>query len=224
MRRALLAALASFVVACGGARGPKTPDAPSDTRERDACAGDVAPKESGERPARSALAEDLLGSPIARVDFAGWRAESVEAMRSLVGLRPGAPLDRPGVAAAIRALWATGRFEDVQVSVESTDRGVIVTFLVRERPRVGRLFAPKVPDQVRAEMARALGVEPGSVLDVADLWERRRALSVGMAARGITVDVRLHDAPNNETDVCLVVGEGAPSAEDRVREWEGRSR
>jgi hypothetical protein len=225
VRRAAFAIGITFVVACGGGRGPVTPSAAGDAREKSACEGDAVAKESEPRASRAPLAGDLLGLPIVKVDFAGHRRQTTEGLRALVGVRVGTPLERANVAAAIRALWASGAFEDVEVFVEPATGGVALTFMVRERPRVARVFAPGAPDEVRSEMARSLGLEPGSTLDPADLFDRRRALAVGLSARGATFDLRTQTLKDNEVDVCLLVGEGkAPSPEDRVRDWEHRSR
>lgn len=223
--RRLALAVALACAACGGGpRDAKAPETIADPRERAACAGDPAAKESEPHATRAPLAGDLIGLPIVRVDFAGTRGANGAALRSLVGLREGAPLERAGVAAAIRALWASGSFEDVQVNAELAEKGVALVFLVRERPKVARVFAPNAPEDVRNEIARALGVEPGATWDPADLFERRRALEVGLAARGATFDLKTRDRPNNELDVCLLVGAGTPSAEARVKDWEQRSR
>lgn len=200
MKRTLLMI---FLLACG----PATPDsktAAQQDRSAVACAGDPVAKESA-----SPLASDLEGLPIARIEVAGHRLLTSSVIQAGSGLEIGKPLRRDDVTRAIHKLYEAGELDDIQVFVRqdgaSSGGGVVVTLVVRERPRVAEIFAPGIPDGTKFEMAKWLGIEPGKPFDSAEVWIQRQQIAKGMAAKGATFDLKTHALKDNQIDVCILV-------------------
>jgi len=158
-----------------------------------ACGGDPVAKEAPLR--RSELASELEGLPIVKIE--GGEAP---------GIKVGDPLSRDAIARAIRAIYARGDAEEIQVSAEQDGAGVAVFFLVVLRPRVNEIEAPGIPDATREDIAKALGIVRGKALDPAELWARERVVAEGMHARGTSFDVRTLPTRSGKIDVCILVG------------------
>ena len=70
-----------------------------------------------------------LGLAIDEIDFPGLPPEAVPSMQAATGLKIGEPLTRENLRAAMQALFATGRFSDIQAEVERAETaGVRVRF------------------------------------------------------------------------------------------------
>jgi outer membrane protein assembly factor BamA len=192
-----------LLAACGHA----TP-ASTSTPESSPCNGDPVAKEANEqvkRP-RTTLASEFEGLPIAKIEVAGIASLLPSDILGVTDLRIGSPLTHEKVAKAIRAIYAKGDVDDVEVSVAQEGAGLYVRILVRERPRVGAIVAPGVPDKTRDEIAKALSINPGKRFDRAEVWQHERQVAEGMQAHGTSFNVRLQPTRGNKLDVCILVG------------------
>lgn len=198
MRRALPFLL--VLSACGGSPATKTPPPPD--RSAVACSGDPVAKQSG---GHSALASDLEGLPVTRIEVSGNRLILASTIAAASKLEIGKPLRHEAVARAIRELYEAGELDDVEVFVQQVGPGVVVTLVVRERPRVAEIFAPGIPDATKLEMAKWLGIERGKPFDAAEVHLQRQTIAKGMAEKGAMFDLRTHVLKDNQIDVCILV-------------------
>lgn len=84
---------------------------------------------------RGQNAQPPLSGVIDSVEFRGARRVSQETLRALVASKPGDMTSEETLKADMKALWDTGRFNDIQVETLKGPRGgVIVRFTVMERP------------------------------------------------------------------------------------------
>lgn len=205
MKSAALPFLVLF--ACGGGAASPTPKRPPPPdRSAVACGGDPVAKESGGHLlAISPLASDLEGLPIARIEVSGNRSIPASTIAAGSKLEIGKPLRHEAVARAIRELYSGGELDDIEVFVQQDGPGVVVTLVVRERPRVAEIFAPGIPDKAMLEMAKWLGIERGRPFDVAEVHVQRQTIAKGMAEKGASFDLRTHVLKDNQIDVCILV-------------------
>lgn len=116
--------------------------------------------------------EDSVTGACARPDtilFRGNNRITDAMLRGDAAITPGATLSYRSIQRAIRALYATGQFEDVSVMCEPVDERVGLAFVVRERPILGevsvegvdRLSAGSVRDRVDLLIGRP--VDPSRV-------------------------------------------------------------
>src|SRR5690348_2681286 len=84
-------------------------------------------------------------------------------LREILPLKPNTPLHMADVSATIERLFATGRYEDIQVDAEPSADGVIVRFITRNSWFIGRVFidgsAPDPPN--RGQMVNATRLNLG---------------------------------------------------------------
>jgi outer membrane protein assembly complex protein YaeT len=96
-------------------------------------------------PVVSALT-DYQGLPVRDIKFQGIESKDETELRQLVALRPGELLERGKLRESIQALYATGRFADIQVEAERTpDRQVAVVFLTSPNYFVGEITVDGAP-------------------------------------------------------------------------------
>lgn len=106
----------------------------------------------------------LQGSKIAAVEFRGMRVDPpvLANLQQLVAQTSGDRLDREKVGQSLRALYATGRFADVQVAAEKTqDNQVRLVFTATENLFIGLVAvegAPKRPTQTQLVDASKLAL------------------------------------------------------------------
>ncbi len=95
---------------------------------------------------------------------------------AFIGLRAGVEFDRAQVTRDLKALEKTGRFERLDVRAEPSEEGVAVVYVVRARPRIGRIEIEGA-DRLGARTAReTLGLELGAPADEAKLAAAARRL------------------------------------------------
>ena len=104
-----------------------------------------APATPADAPATPAVLDDAPGDPgalppVVRVDFRGNRKVESDAMRATLITQPRAPLDPERLREDVRALWRMGYFEDVRVEATESAGGVVLTFVVVEKPSVRKIL------------------------------------------------------------------------------------
>src|ERR1700722_16691168 len=71
---------------------------------------------------------------IEKIEFRGLSRVSEDSVRAAIHARAGDVYDEQAIRRDFKALWDTGRFNDVQVKQETSERGgIIVRFIVTER-------------------------------------------------------------------------------------------
>ncbi len=89
-------------------------------------------------PPPSSSASDLVGKPISEIKFQGADPASTDPLSEYLALKPGDLLETAKVSSSIKALFATGKFSNIQAEAdESGNGGVVLTFTVQERYFVG---------------------------------------------------------------------------------------
>ncbi len=179
------------------------------------------------QPAIWLLTLVLLAMPSAGVSDDGFVVEDIE----LVGLQRiqdgtvfnylpvsiGDRVDSQRIAQSIRALFATGFFDDVEMR---RDGGVLVIVL-RERPTIARFSVTgnkDIKDEDLRRVLRGIGLAEGrifnqSVLDGVELELRRQYFSRGKY--GVRVESDVREISNNMVAVTIVIREGLVA---RIRE------
>src|SRR6266404_4849115 len=85
---------------------------------------------------------------------------STEDLQTAQAVRVGEPLRASEVAATIDRLFATGRYEDIQVHAESQDNGVVIRFATRSARFIGH---------VGTQGKMAIPPTAGQIVNAADL-------------------------------------------------------
>jgi outer membrane protein insertion porin family len=114
------------------------------------------------------------GQPIAQILFPPDQPLDPQELGDILeeqGIKKGAPFHQSAVRAAIQRLFRTGRFADIQVNAEPSEKGVELQFLTKNAWFIGHVGVegnisdPPNPGQ----LANAAGLELGTPFNAADL-------------------------------------------------------
>lgn len=82
-----------------------------------------------------AWAQATASNVIEKIEFRGLSHVPEETVRSVVKAKAGDTYNEDAVHRDFKALWDTGRFNDIQVKKETGEQGgVVLRFVVTERP------------------------------------------------------------------------------------------
>lgn len=102
------------------------------------------PPQAEEAQARPQAITAYLGLPVSEIELPGVEAEEAARLLAATPLKAGEPLTRQAVHDAIQALFATGRFSDIQAEAERTASGVKLRFLTVPNYFVGQVMVEGV--------------------------------------------------------------------------------
>ncbi|MEO6028147.1 MAG: outer membrane protein assembly factor BamA [Candidatus Binatia bacterium] len=153
------------------------------------------------------------GEGIAAVRVEGNARVDEEAIRIHIQSRVGQPLDRAMIDTDVRAIYAMGFFENVEVERREESIGHVLVFTVRERPQISTVAIEGTKKLRSEDVEAALKVRPHTILDaekmrkgVADakkLYEEK-----GYLDATITPKIEPGAAGANEIALTYVVDEG----------------
>jgi outer membrane protein insertion porin family len=166
----------------------------------------------GARPAAVSAAHAPQSS-VASLRIEGNARVDEEAIRIHIQSRVGQSLDRATVDSDVRAIYAMGFFENVEVEKREEPNGMALVFRVRERPQISAVTIEGTKKLRREDVEAALKVRPHTILDaekmrkgIADakkLYEEKGYLDA-------TITPKTEPVPGGANEVALtyVVDEG----------------
>ncbi len=198
----------------------------------------AAPDPAPARPtATSAVAGGLYafqGLPVQQVEIRGVSADQrvLQQLHQLLAQNVNEPLDRQKIGRSVRALYATGRFADVQVEAQKTPQNqVALVFVATENLFVSSISvngAPKRPSST--QLVDATKLQLGHAYAAANVERSMAQMKTVLADNGyyqatITeeeerhpetqqIDLRFHVEPGPVARVGQIIVEGSPGVSD----------
>ncbi len=194
--------------------------------------------------ARAADAEEQPAEPaapskpapnlkVAKVQFRGNRKVEDDAIRVNLKTAPGVTLTQEMVRDDVRAIWKMGYFEDVEVEVNENKAGSVVTFVLREKPAINKIYVAGNDEVSLSKINEVLDIKKDQILDLAKVKKNVDKIKDAYTEKGFymaevsyeikrdtasTVDVWFHVRENNKVEVRRVnfVGNHAIS-DDELR-------
>jgi outer membrane protein insertion porin family len=111
-------------------------------------------------------AEKSEGAPIVAIEVEGNHRISQDDVVLYLRERVGQNFHVDGLASDVRALWESGFFEDIQVDLAPTGRGVRLRFKVTERPNVKGIDFEGNSEIDNDKLLEAIEVKPNTILSV----------------------------------------------------------
>lgn len=151
------------------------------------------------------------GQRVVDVRVEGNRRVDTASIRVQIGLTPGDAVDRSAIDRDIKAIYGMGFFDNIFVTFRDAPGGVIVTYLVEERPYITKIEFSGVKEVEEEDLEAVINVTPRTIFDprrVADGLEAARKFytSEGYPDAEIGFEVEV-DADNNAV-VRYTVEEG----------------
>ncbi|TPV95559.1 MAG: outer membrane protein assembly factor BamA [Myxococcales bacterium FL481] len=171
----------------------------------------------GPRLSSLLIAEDpdaIYGQPIAEIRFKGNRRVESEAMLLELDSAPSELVSRLKLAADVHKLWALGYFDDVRIEGELTPAGVVLTYVVKERPTVRKIILEGNSKIKLDDVNAVLDLAANEVLDLGKVKanvEKVKSLYTeeGFFLAEVSYVLRPVDDETGKVDVVIVVDEAA---------------
>lgn len=164
----------------------------------------------------SLWAQDL----VKEIKVVGNQRVQTETVLMNIRVTKGEPYDPEKVSESVKALYRTGYFYDVKVDKEETPEGIILTFILFERPQVKEVLISGYQKLKREELESAIKVKRGDFFDEA-LWEEGlKALKDLYASKGFwtaSVQGDVEELPGNEVVLYVDIQEGPKGAIRGIR-------
>jgi outer membrane protein insertion porin family len=160
------------------------------------------------------LPEELYGQPIAEIRFQGNRRVESEAMLLELDSSIGELVAARKLSADLKRLWGLGYFDDVSVEGELGPRGVVLTYVVEERPTVRKIIV-EGNDKIKLDdINEQLDLEKNQVLDLGKVKaniEKVKTLYTdgGFFLADVTYELRPVDKEPGKVDLAIVINEAA---------------
>ena len=123
--------------------------------------------------------DQYLGKPLGAIEFYGLQNVDAGELRDTIPLAVGEEVTLEGLNAAVRALYATGYFENVTLKAQLTsDNLVQLNFELIELPRISDIELLGMEELYEADLKTALPIKEG------DVYQLQRA----QEAVGILID------------------------------------
>jgi outer membrane protein insertion porin family len=159
------AALGLGVVSAGVARAAadEEDEAPAPAAPASAPAAPAAPTPDETPSAPSASLR------VTKLQFRGNRKVEDDAIKVNLKTAPGVTLTQEMIREDVRAIWKMGYFDDVQVEVSEGKGGSIVTFVLREKPAIKKIYVAGNSEVALTKINEVLDIKREQILDLAKL-------------------------------------------------------
>ncbi|MCP3169159.1 outer membrane protein assembly factor BamA [Myxococcus qinghaiensis] len=182
---------------------PSTP-APAPERPQDAPV-DTAPAD--EAPA----SEDDLNR-VVEVRVEGNKRVEAEAIRRALRTKVGQPLASARSAEDLRAVWALGYFQNVELLVQRLPRGVAYVVRVEERPIVRWVTLQGNEELSRDDLKEEIEAKPNTILELETVRSTVKKIQAKYVEKGFFLaEVKYQIKPNEggSVDVLIIINEHA---------------
>lgn len=192
---------------------------------RPAAAQDTIPAQPPEVEADLQVGGGLV--TVASIDVEGNRRDSETAVERQAGLRPGTEVNYRDIQQAIRRLWESGQYSDVEIFAEDAPGGSGVDLLIRveEHPFIAEIEFEGLENVAASTIRDTAGLEPRTPLNpgrVAMAEYTTRTLLAEKGFRVRDIEHRLEEVPGYPGEYRLIfdVTEGQRIAISEI-EFEG---
>jgi len=159
------------------------------------------------------------GAPIAAIEIAGARRVTREDVLSYLREKPGQGFKSEVLTTDVHALWDSGFFDDIQVDLATTDRGVVLRFIVRERPNVREITYEGNSEIDNDKLTEVVELKPNTILSVPSVTRSVRKIKDAYAEKGFflaDVTYSIDRGRDNEVAIKFKIVEHQPVTVRRV--------
>src|SRR5580698_3540493 len=111
-------------------------------------------------------AEKAEGLPIAKIEVSGNRRVALDDVGTYLREKPGQLFRMENLSGDVRALWDAGFFDDIEVDLERRDQGIVLRFLVRERPNIKSVEFSGNEEIENDKLLELIEIKPNTILSI----------------------------------------------------------
>ncbi|HSY21119.1 MAG TPA: outer membrane protein assembly factor BamA [Polyangiaceae bacterium] len=150
------------------------------------------------------VADQAEGLPIATLEVVGNRRVAREDVLGYTHEKPGHLFKVANLSADVHSLWDSGFFEDIQVDLVTHDRGVVLRFIVRERPNIKDIQYEGNSEIENDKLSEAVELKPNTILSVPAVRRSVQKIKDAYAEKGFFLaDVQYQLEPQRENEVIV---------------------
>jgi len=167
--------------------------------------------------AQGASADENL--MVARVQFRGNRKVEDDAIRVNLRAVPGIILEQSILRDDVRAIWRMGFFEDIRVETIDSPEGVVLTFVLKEKPSIRKIFVSGHDEVGLTKINEVLDLERETILDLAKVKKNAEKIRDVYIERGFYMAEVTHEikrTDSGDVDVYFRVEENTKVAVKRI--------
>jgi len=149
-------------------------------------------------------AEQAEGLPIAAIEVVGNRRVARDDVISYLREKPGQSFKVESLTGDVHALWDSGFFEDIQADLTTNDRGVVLRFIVRERPNIKEIEYAGNEEIENDKLGEAVEVKPNTILSLPAVRRSVQKIKDAYAEKGyFLADVQYETSPQRDNEVIV---------------------
>ncbi len=163
--------------------------------------------------------------PVAEVVVRGNRRIEDAVIRTRIRTRVGEPLSAARIREDLKSLYQLGFFEDVRVEVTPSAAGVVVAFVVVERPQIAAILLEGHKEVSEEDIRAAITVKANTLADPTAIQASALKIKALYADKGFLdakVTGRLDPQPDDRVNLVYVIDEGKKVPVRRI-DFEGNS-
>jgi len=117
----------------------------------------------------TATVDAVVGLKVTAVKVKGNQRIEAPAILQVVRIKPGDLLDQAEVDADLRAIYKLGHFRDVRAETEKIDGGVVLNYIVQEKPVIREITIEGAKEISKDKVRDALDIKPNTIFSAKDL-------------------------------------------------------
>ena len=149
---------------------------------------------------------------IIKIIIKGNKRIEADAIKRVIVAAPGDFFISKNLSNDLKAVYSMGYFEDVRIEAESTPKGKIIYFKVKEKPTIHRIIIKGNSSRFdEKEIKENLNIKTGSILNIFEVQknvERIKALYKEKNYHNVKVDYKTVELKNNQADLTFIIEEG----------------
>jgi outer membrane protein insertion porin family len=149
---------------------------------------------------------------ILAVEVSGNRRIEADAIKRVVKTQPGDLYNLKNLSADLKAVYAMGYFDDIQIETEPRDDGIIVTFKIKEKPTIRSVKFSGIRWAFEdEEVEEVITAKRGSILNINVIQndiDRIIELYKEENYHNVKVNYKIHDYKENQADLEYIIDEG----------------
>ncbi len=149
---------------------------------------------------------------IIKIIIEGNKRIETDAIRKVIVAAPGDVFIPKNLSNDLKAVYSMGYFEDIRIEAESTSKGKIIFFKVKEKPTIRKIIIKGNSIVFDDEKIKEnLNIKTGSIVNIFKVQKnvkRIEALYKEKNYHNVKVDYKIIELKNNQADLTFIIEEG----------------
>ena len=158
---------------------------------------------------------------ILAVEVSGNQRIEADAIKRVIKTQPGDIYNLKNLSADLKAIYAMGYFDDIQIDTETRRDGIIVTFKIKEKPTIRKVrFSGVGKAYDEEEVEEVVTAKRGSILNINVIQndiDRIIELYKEKNYHNVKVNYKIHDYKENQADLEYIIDEGEKFRIEKIR-------